>query len=67
MLIDSADNLMATAFTTGDGSRAPQGIVTGLAGTASEINTGGSEALDAADPYVLQNELPAASRRPAHT
>jgi HK97 family phage major capsid protein len=57
--LDAADNLQATAFTTGDGSAAPQGIVTGLAGTASEINGGGSEALDAADPYSLQSALPA--------
>jgi len=59
VLIDAADNLMATAYTTGNGTTAPQGIVTGLAGTASEINGGGSEALAAADAYTLQNALPA--------
>lgn len=59
VLVDSADNLMATAYTTGTGSGQPQGIVTGLAGTSSEINTTGSEAIDATDPFVLQNALPA--------
>ncbi|MEV4081668.1 phage major capsid protein [Nonomuraea fuscirosea] len=56
---DAADNLMATAYTTGGGSTAPKGIVTALAGTASEINTTGSEALDDSDPFALQNALPA--------
>lgn len=59
VLVDAADNLMATAYTTGNGTTAPQGIVTGLAGTASEINTTGSEAIDASDPYALQAALPA--------
>jgi HK97 family phage major capsid protein len=59
ILVDSADNLMSAAYTTGDGVNAPQGIITGLAGTASEINTTGSEALDDSDPFVLQNALAA--------
>jgi HK97 family phage major capsid protein len=57
VLVDSADQLQATAFTTGNGTTAPQGIVTGLAGTSSEINTSGSEALDKSDPFRLQNDL----------
>lgn len=56
---DAADQLMATAYTTGNGSTAPRGIVTALAGTSSEINTTGSEALDDSDPFALQNALPA--------
>jgi HK97 family phage major capsid protein len=56
---DAVDNLVSTAYTTGGGSTAPQGIITGLAGTASEINGGGSEALDVGDPLLLQNALPA--------
>ncbi|WP_326646398.1 phage major capsid protein [Streptosporangium sp. NBC_01755] len=56
---DAADQLMATAYTTGNGSTAPGGIVTALVGTASEINTTGSEALDDSDPFALQNALPA--------
>ena len=59
VLVDSLDNLMATAYTTGNGTTAPQGIVTGLVGTASEINGQGSEALAATDPFDLQNALPA--------
>jgi HK97 family phage major capsid protein len=59
VLLDSADNLMATAYTTGNGTTQPQGIVTGLAGTASEINTTGTEAIVASDAYALQNALPA--------
>lgn len=57
LLADGADQLMATAYTTGPGTTAPTGIVTALAGTASEINTTGSEALAAADAYALQNAL----------
>ncbi|GAA1018217.1 phage capsid protein [Acrocarpospora pleiomorpha] len=57
---DAADNLMATAYTTGNGSTAPRGIVTALAGTSSEINSTGAEGvLDAANPFQLQNALPA--------
>lgn len=59
VMLDSADNLMATAYTTGSGSGQPTGIVTALAGTASEINTGGTEAIVAADAFSLQNALPA--------
>jgi HK97 family phage major capsid protein len=59
VLADSADNLMATAYTTGTGSDQPTGIVTGLVGTASEINGQAGETLAATDPYDLQNALPA--------
>jgi HK97 family phage major capsid protein len=57
VLVDSADNLMADAYTTGTGSGQPQGIITGLAGTASELNGQGTEALAVTDPFDLQNEL----------
>jgi len=56
---DAIDNLQATAFTTGGGTSDPQGIVTGLAGTASEVNGQGSEAIASTDPTDLQNVLPA--------
>lgn len=59
VLVDAADNLMATGYTTGTGSGQPEGIVTGLVGTASEIDGGGTEAIIAADAYTLQNALPA--------
>lgn len=59
VLRDGADQLMATAYTTGTGTGQPAGIVTGLTGTASEINCATSETLTAADAYALQNALPA--------
>ncbi|MGS2646416.1 phage major capsid protein [Streptosporangium sp. G12] len=58
LLLDAADQLMATAYTVGDGIGKPKGIVTALAGTASEINSTGTEALVAADAFALQNALP---------
>ncbi|MEU7170901.1 phage major capsid protein [Micromonospora tulbaghiae] len=58
VIVDAADNLMAAAYTTGSGSGQPTGVITALAGTASEINTTGTEAINAADPYTLQNALP---------
>ena len=64
ILTDSLDNLHATAFTTGNGTSAPQGIVTGLMGAASEINTQGTEAIAATDPLDLQiAHIPFDSRR----
>ncbi|MER7459219.1 phage major capsid protein [Micromonospora sp. NPDC126480] len=58
VVMDAVDQLEATAFTTGNGTSAPQGLITGLAGTSSEINGTGTEALIAADIYALQNALP---------
>jgi HK97 family phage major capsid protein len=43
---------------TGTGSGQPTEFVTALAGTASEINGGGTEVLLAADAYTLQSALP---------
>ncbi|MFG1855014.1 phage major capsid protein [Actinomadura geliboluensis] len=57
VIMDAAENLMATAYTTGSGTGQPKGIITALAGTSSEINTTGTEALDSSDPYALQNAL----------
>lgn len=59
VMVDAADNLMATAYTTGTGTGQPKGFVTALAGTSSEINGGTSEAIGAADAFTLQNALPA--------
>ncbi|MGH3885686.1 MAG: hypothetical protein ACRDSZ_03795 [Pseudonocardiaceae bacterium] len=56
VLRDAADQLQATAYTTGTGQ--PKGVITALAGTASEINGGGTEALISANPYTIQNALP---------
>jgi len=58
LLVDGADQLMATAYTTGTGSGQPTGIITALAGGASVITGGGTEALAVGDPLLLQNALP---------
>jgi predicted phage gp36 major capsid-like protein len=62
VLLAAADQLQATGYTTGTGTGQPKGIITALAGTASEINGSGTEALLAADAYTLQNALPPRSR-----
>ena len=59
VIVDAMNLHEATAFTIGTGSGQPQGLVTGLTGTSSEINSTGTEALIAADAYALQNALPA--------
>lgn len=59
VLLDAAAQLMATAYTTGTGAGQPKGVITALAGTASEINGSGTEVLTAADAFALQNALPA--------
>jgi len=61
VILDAADQLQAAAFTTGSGSGQPQGLITGLAGASpSVVEAGkGNEALDPADPFTLQNKLPA--------
>lgn len=59
LLVDAAEQLTATAFTTGSGSGQPTGIITSLVASGTEVVTGtGSEALAAADIYKLQNALP---------
>lgn len=57
VLFDAAEQLLATALTTGDGSGKPTGIVTALTGTGSVVTGDGSEALAASDFYKLQNAL----------
>jgi HK97 family phage major capsid protein len=59
IMLDAAAVQQDTAFTTGSGNGQPTGIITALAGTGSEINTQGSEATAATDPYDLQDALPA--------
>jgi HK97 family phage major capsid protein len=58
LLLDAADQLQATAFTTGSGTGQPKGIITALAGTASEINVITSETFAAADVFAIQEALP---------
>ncbi len=58
LLIDGADQLQATAFTTGSGIGAPRGLVTALAANAGSVVTATGEAITAADVFALQNALP---------
>lgn len=59
LLRDGADQLTATAYTTGSGSGQPTGIIASLvAGATSVVAGGGTEELAAADIYKLQNALP---------
>lgn len=54
---DAVDNMTFLAYTTGSGTAQPKGFVTALAGTASELNGTGTEALASTDPFLLQNSL----------
>jgi HK97 family phage major capsid protein len=58
VLVDAADQLQATAYTTGTGSGQPTGIITALTGTASEVNAATDDTFAAADIYTIQNALP---------
>ena len=61
LLAFGKDTLENTAFATGSGS-APQGIVTALTGTASEVNAATDDAFAIADVYTIQGGLPARYR-----
>lgn len=59
LLADAADQLTATAYTTGSGTGQPTGLLTALAGTpASKVAPTTPEAVTASDPYTVQNALP---------
>lgn len=58
LLIDGADRLMATAYTTGSGTGQPRGIITALAGTGSVVAPGTAETFVAGDVYRLIEALP---------
>lgn len=58
LLVDGADQLTATAYTTGSGNGQPTGIITALVGGSSIVTSDGSEALAASDIYKVQNALP---------
>lgn len=55
---EAKDDLEGTAFSTGTGSGQPFGIVTALAGTASEINAAADDTFALADVYSLDSALP---------
>jgi HK97 family phage major capsid protein len=58
LLSDAYDQLTAAAFTTGSGTGQPTGLITALAGTASQVNTASADTLAPGDVYNLQNQLP---------
>jgi len=58
LLVDAAEQLNATAFTTGTGSGQPKGVITALTGGASVVNSGTAATLAASDVYAVQNALP---------
>jgi HK97 family phage major capsid protein len=64
LLVFGKETLEATAFATGTGSQ-PQGIVTALTGTASEINAAADDTFAIGDVYTIQGALPARHRADA--
>lgn len=62
LLVFGKETLEATAFATGTGSGQPFGIVTALAGTASEVNAAADDTFAIGDVYTIQGGLPARHR-----
>ncbi|MGW4950665.1 phage major capsid protein [Streptomyces parvulus] len=62
LLAFGKDTLEAAAFVSGTGSGQPTGIVTALAGTASEIDPATAETFSSADVYAMDGALPARYR-----
>lgn len=62
LLAFGKDVLEAAAFTTGTGTGQPTGIVTALAGTASEVPASVAETFSADDVYGMDSSLPARYR-----
>lgn len=58
LLVDAADQLQATAFTTGSGTGQPKGLITALAGSASEVAPTVAETFSAADVYKVLEAVP---------
>ena len=58
LLMDAADQLQATAFTTGAGATQPTGFAKALDGTASEVAPTAAETFTSPDVYKVQNALP---------
>lgn len=61
LLVDGAEQLNATAYTTGSGSGQPTGLITKLvasSGTVALVAPGVAETLGAGDVYSVQNALP---------
>lgn len=58
VLTDAADQLQATAFTTGSGSGQPEGVITGLA-SGQKVSSDTAGVIAAGDVTAVQNDLPA--------
>ncbi|MBF5029608.1 phage major capsid protein [Micromonospora sp. ANENR4] len=60
LMLDGADQLMATAYTTGSGVGQPKGLITALvaAGGSTLVASAVADAFGKADPYNVQNALP---------
>lgn len=58
LMVDAADQLMATAYTTGTGSGQPTGIITALAGGSSVVTPTTPETFAAADVYKVLEAVP---------
>ncbi|MHA0285180.1 phage major capsid protein [Mycobacterium sp. C3-094] len=61
LLVDGAEQLCATAYTTGNGTTQPKGLITALvaaAGSVPLISPATPETLVAGDVYAVQNALP---------
>ncbi len=59
LLVDGAEQLNATAYTTGSGSGQPKGVITAVAAVGgSLVSPGVAETLAASDVYSVQNALP---------
>ena len=60
LLADAKDRLEATAYATGNGTTAPQGIVTGVSAVGGSVVSaaGTGNAYTAADVYALRTALP---------
>lgn len=65
LLAEGKDILEAAAFATGSGAGQPTGLITALAGTASEVAPTTAETFASADIYKMEESLPARYRRMA--
>lgn len=57
LLVDAAEQLSNTAYTTGSGTGQPKGVITALTGGSSELD-GAGESVGVVDVYAVQNQLP---------
>lgn len=62
MIAVAKNDLEGAAFATGNGTTAPQGIVTGLVGTSSAVAPATAETFAIADVYAVESALKASAR-----